>query len=318
VVTKLQSIRIKWSRKIVIALFITGCLILVILPLGFSFDSEGPLKPSQIVQFNPILISLVCSMMFKLTFVETLWQVSIVSSLMMLFAFARQQVSLGVAVLIDSLWVFYLTREIELNQRSKFLLGQRLAWENIKVDLVPAWDPPNSETDAPAESLGVFISYSHSDAKFANNLEKRLKKQHFTVWIDKKGIKAGENWREEVAQGIDSSAVVVFIISHKSVKSKYCIEELEYAYDNRKPILPVILQDSFSVMPEAVKLLISHIQWINFEKNSFDAAFKQLLEAIDRTALRAIPRLSAAALSNSSPTHLEIKSPAKRKISDMA
>lgn len=181
--------------------------------------------------------------------------------------------------------IFMLSRKEELKTRLLFLLEQRLACDNIFIETsyrYPACFQPRVNSDSVANVHTVFISYKHSDISFATKLERQLLKSGFAVWIDKEGIKAGEHWREEVAEGIDNCFAFIFIVTPASVQSTYCREELEYAYVNGKPILPVILKDSTSLLSPEMHSIISAIQWIHFDTNSFHDSWLKLKESLER------------------------------------
>eukprot|EP00455_Lapot_gusevi_P048843 TRINITY_DN6818_c0_g1_i1.p1 TRINITY_DN6818_c0_g1~~TRINITY_DN6818_c0_g1_i1.p1 ORF type:complete len:213 (+),score=37.99 TRINITY_DN6818_c0_g1_i1:73-711(+) len=131
-----------------------------------------------------------------------------------------------------------------------------------------------------AERPQLFISYKHADWEFARRLERSLTEKGFLVWIDKFGIKSGENWRETIAEAIDNAVVLLFIVSPASVQSRYCLEEIEYAYASGKVVLPVVHKDAFSVLPSNLKLILSHTQFFDFEKNPFKSAFSDLETSI--------------------------------------
>ena len=91
----------------------------------------------------------------------------------------------------------------------------------------------------------VFISYAHND-KFL--LEKVIswfqdsEKSHFTLWYDNQ-IEGGNNWRDEIAEALDSAFVVIVLVTKTSVKSLYCTYEWAYAMGQGIHILPLIFDD---------------------------------------------------------------------------
>jgi hypothetical protein len=103
----------------------------------------------------------------------------------------------------------------------------------------------------------------------------RLKSQ---VWIDTK-ITPGQDWRNDIAQAIQQSVVVIFIVTPEAVKSKYCKEEIYYASKLKKQIIPIVLTDSFSHMNGGIKIILQRIQWIDFTKaNEDESDFDQKFE----------------------------------------
>eukprot|EP00937_MAST-01D_sp_MAST-1D-sp2_P000397 g397.t1 len=119
----------------------------------------------------------------------------------------------------------------------------------------------------------VMISYRHVDSKFAQRLRRALEAAGFRVWIDT-AIRAGNDWRDDIAQAIRDSVAVVFLTTPGAVTSKYCKEELFYARTCNKAIFPVMLEDTFSHLRGGVKVILQRIQWIDFsEEGAFDDKF---------------------------------------------
>src|SRR6478672_4689286 len=75
-------------------------------------------------------------------------------------------------------------------------------------------------TDAGAEKLKVFISYSRRDAaEFADELVAGLEVAGFAPFLDRHDIAAGEDWEARLGGLIAQSDTVVFVVSPEAVKS---------------------------------------------------------------------------------------------------
>ena len=83
----------------------------------------------------------------------------------------------------------------------------------------------------------LFVSYSHSDSLALQDIE-LLKSKGVSVWFDE-GLKAGGNWRDQLADTIDDSAGLLFFASESSLASTYCKEEIDYALRRDKPVLTI-------------------------------------------------------------------------------
>ena len=76
---------------------------------------------------------------------------------------------------------------------------------------------PGSETTM----AQAFISYASEDSIFADLVRMKLRDAGIDVWIDERQLRAGEEWRKAIDEGITSSGVVVVILTPASSKSYY-------------------------------------------------------------------------------------------------
>jgi uncharacterized protein YjbI with pentapeptide repeats len=61
----------------------------------------------------------------------------------------------------------------------------------------------------------TFISYSHADAKFVDKLQKRLKREGVSVWLDKHELFAG-GLQKQIHRAISEQDVVILVLSEHS------------------------------------------------------------------------------------------------------
>ncbi|CAH0479910.1 unnamed protein product [Peronospora belbahrii] len=93
-----------------------------------------------------------------------------------------------------------------------------------------------------AGTRDVMISYTHSHMEFALKLRKSLEDANITVWLDlmdPSGIGGGSVWREEIARGITSAAVVLCILTEDYAQSEWCLKELALAKQVGTPIMAI-------------------------------------------------------------------------------
>jgi hypothetical protein len=88
----------------------------------------------------------------------------------------------------------------------------------------------------------IFLSYSSQDYFFAEMLAIKLEeKKDFRLWRDLGAIRAGDDWRNAIEDGIKASAAVVVALSEASAASAYVTYEWAYALGLRRPVIPVKL-----------------------------------------------------------------------------
>lgn len=90
----------------------------------------------------------------------------------------------------------------------------------------------------------TFMSYASEDAIFADLARLKLQGAGIDVWIDAGDLRAGEEWRNAIDEGIISSDVLVVVITPESCKSPYVTYEWAYALGCGIKVIPVLLQDA--------------------------------------------------------------------------
>jgi TolB-like protein len=105
----------------------------------------------------------------------------------------------------------------------------------------------------------VFVSYSHRDSSTVFPEIIRLKDQGFNIWYDE-GIEAGTEWREALANAIESARLVVYFVTGHSVESENCRKEINFAVDAGIPIVAIHLEAV--ELPSGLKLTLSDRQAI--------------------------------------------------------
>ncbi|MCY7422223.1 MAG: toll/interleukin-1 receptor domain-containing protein [Chitinophagaceae bacterium] len=108
----------------------------------------------------------------------------------------------------------------------------------------------------------IFFSYSRADgSEFALKLALDLKNKGFDVWIDQVDIRAGSEWDIEIEKALETCDCLLFIETEKSVTSNNVLDEVYYAIEQRKKVIPLILVDS------KTPFRLQRIQHINFTKD---------------------------------------------------
>jgi hypothetical protein len=88
----------------------------------------------------------------------------------------------------------------------------------------------------------VFISYYRGDADFATVLRTKLEKAGHKVWVDQRGISAGDDWRREIDEAIQASKTLIVIMSPEAAQSEYVTYEWAYALGRGIRVVPVLLR----------------------------------------------------------------------------
>lgn len=90
----------------------------------------------------------------------------------------------------------------------------------------------------------VFISYSHQDREIAEHICNQLDKYGISYWIDREGVRHGDDFKEDIVNAILASRILLFISSVNSNKSRNTVKEVGLAEKSNRVILPVRIDDS--------------------------------------------------------------------------
>ena len=146
----------------------------------------------------------------------------------------------------------------------------------------------------------IFFSYSRADASdFALQLALDLQKEGFNVWIDQQDIRAGSEWDLEIEKALETCDCLLFIESEKSVTSANVLDEVYYAIDENKMVIPLIYKDS------KTPFRIKRLQHIDFSK-SYEMGLANLLYEL-KTGREAASALPASTEATQNPTHQFIR-----------
>jgi hypothetical protein len=120
----------------------------------------------------------------------------------------------------------------------------------------------------------LFISYSRKDIAFSEKLIKALQEIQLDSWIDWKDIAPTADWWEQIRAGIASSDGFLFLLSPDSIDSEVCKREIDYAVQNGKRLIPLVIRD---VDPSQVHPDLTKLNWIFFrEQDDFVTSLKKL------------------------------------------
>lgn len=89
----------------------------------------------------------------------------------------------------------------------------------------------------------AFFSYSREDSEFALRLAADLRAAGALVWIDQLDIGPGQLWDRAVQSALENCPSVLIILSPASVNSDNVMDEINFALDQKKSLIPVLYRD---------------------------------------------------------------------------
>jgi len=122
----------------------------------------------------------------------------------------------------------------------------------------------------------IFISYSRSDSAEVVKLASRLKQAGANLWLDQLDIPVGAVWDIEIEKALVNCECLIYIVSQASANSNNVLNEVYYALEENKRVLPVKINDC------KIPFRIMRLQYIDLFQQP-EAGFKQLLTSLQLT-----------------------------------
>jgi hypothetical protein len=149
-----------------------------------------------------------------------------------------------------------------------------------------------------------FLSYSRSDERFALRLAKDLRDHGVAMWVDQLDIRPSEHWDRAIERAVSACRGLVVILSPRSVASDNVADEISFAIDSGKSVLPVMIEKC--VLP----LRITRMHVVD-ATGRYDKALRQCLGELQRPGNGSADKGGARA---SPPLDLQTVSEAKQQL----
>ena len=122
----------------------------------------------------------------------------------------------------------------------------------------------------------IFISYSSKNLDEAEIIRDELKRNGFTCWMAPDDIRAGENYAEEIMEGLKAATMVVLVFSKDAQQSIYVTNEIKTAFNMKKPIVAYKIDETLPV--GKMEFYLKNKQWIDASvKPSYTDSFDDLV-----------------------------------------
>jgi hypothetical protein len=119
-----------------------------------------------------------------------------------------------------------------------------------------------------------FFSYSRFDSEFVLRLTKDLREAGANVWLDQLDIAPGSRWDKEIERALNDASCMLAILSQKSIDSVNVMDEISYALEENKKVIPILLN---KIEPPFRLRRLQHIDFTT----SYDKGFLQLINALN-------------------------------------
>lgn len=124
----------------------------------------------------------------------------------------------------------------------------------------------------------VFISYSHKDESFAEELYRRLSRDGVDCFFDKESISWGANWVVSLEKGLDESEFILLVLSKDFCQSEWSkLERTSILAEDpvglKKRLRPLLLENCRDILP----LFLKPINYIDVSTtDKFNKAYPKI------------------------------------------
>ncbi|MDD1444413.1 toll/interleukin-1 receptor domain-containing protein, partial [Dolichospermum sp. ST_sed3] len=114
----------------------------------------------------------------------------------------------------------------------------------------------------------VFICHSSQDIAWTHQISAALFRQAITIWQREKDVQGGMSAIGAIQNGIIQANTILFLVSSASIHEMQCLQELQFAANYDKRIIPVFCEKvNVDDLPDVLK----NMQLIDFYGNSIKA-----------------------------------------------
>jgi TIR domain len=120
----------------------------------------------------------------------------------------------------------------------------------------------------------IFFSYARADSEFVLKLARDLRSAGTSLWLDQVDIHGGDFWERAVEEALTASSGLLVVLSPTSVASPNVMDEVSFALENKKKIVPVVYHKC------DIPFRLKRLQYIDFTVD-YNHGLTQLLSALN-------------------------------------
>jgi hypothetical protein len=135
----------------------------------------------------------------------------------------------------------------------------------------------------PAAERKFFFAYARKDSDFVLRLAADLRAAGVDLWLDQFDVHGGQRWDLAVEQALKNCDALIAVLSPDSMASQNVMDEVSYALDEKKLVLPILLR------PGEMPFRLRRLQYVDFTE-SYDTGLAQLLRTVALPGPGPVPR----------------------------
>src|SRR5438067_2169957 len=134
-----------------------------------------------------------------------------------------------------------------------------------------------SETPSASEPY-VFLSYTTPDRTRVLALADDLEATGIRVWVDRRDLVGGSSWDASIVDAIARCTLFALTCSARSLASPNVQQEVRLAWEEQKPVLPLLLESV--TIPRELRYPLAGRQWVELLDRAEDAWLPDVLRAL--------------------------------------
>lgn len=125
----------------------------------------------------------------------------------------------------------------------------------------------------------VFVSHSSKDKTVADAICATLESHKIRCWIAPRDIVPGANWAEAIIQGIESSRLMIVVVSSNANKSTNVKKEVERAVNKGLIVIPFRTENI--ALSKGLEYFLSDCHWLDALSPPLEEGINALRESVD-------------------------------------
>jgi hypothetical protein len=118
------------------------------------------------------------------------------------------------------------------------------------------------------------VSYARKDQEFALKLGQDLRAAGANLWVDQLDIRYGDKWDRAIQEALKTCDGMLVILSPDAVDSDNVMDEVNYALEKRKRVVPVIFREC------EIPFRLDRLHHIDYAATDEEAGLTQVLAAL--------------------------------------
>src|SRR5262245_46512085 len=126
----------------------------------------------------------------------------------------------------------------------------------------------------------AFIRYASAERVTADAICSALEKAGVPCWIAPRDITPGELYAANIVHAIDTTGVLVLVLSQHAAASGHVLREVERASSKKHHVLSFRVDQA--PLPEALEYFLNTSQWLDASETGVERALPRLVRSEER------------------------------------